>query len=260
MQLLAVKDEHSSSVMVTLYRFSPYSAVSIIPFALGFEAPALIHSSFAHSGTLLTQALLYAVFGGVVSFLLIVVEVKLLRITSSLTMCVIGQIKEIIQIGAAMLLFKDHITTRSGVGIFLSILAAYWYRHLKNAHAEEDDLDEQRATMQILQSAQLAHRGVRGMGLHGHGYANVRTGDSPDRHGRSGSGHMPLATEDEDEDALLFEQEMVQLDSPGRVPRLTAQELELTQITQMNPLGNMVSILDKTGQVVGKRSRSPQGV
>jgi hypothetical protein len=54
---------------------------------------------------------------------------------------------------------------------------------------------------------------------------------------------------------------MVQLDSPGRVQtRLTAQELELTQITQMNPMGDMVSILDKSGQVVGQRSRSPLGV
>jgi hypothetical protein len=171
MQVLALQDEHSGSVMVTLYRFSPYSAISIIPFALILETRSLVHSSFADSSTLLVQALLYCVFGGVVSFLLIIAEVKLLRVTSSLTMCVIGQIKEVIQIGAAMVLFKDHISMRSGLGILLSILAAYWYRVLKadSGGEGEGSMDERAATLQILQSSELAHRGVRGLGLLGNG-------------------------------------------------------------------------------------------
>jgi hypothetical protein len=189
MQVLALQDEHSGSVMVTLYRFSPYSAISIIPFALTLETRSLVHSSFADTPTLLVQALLYCVFGGVVSFLLIIAEVKLLRVTSSLTMCVIGQIKEIIQIGAAMVLFKDHISMRSGLGILLSILAAYWYRVLKadNGAEGEGSMDERAATLQILQSSELAHRGVRGLGLLGNG----TTADSSrsTSSGKGGGGH-----------------------------------------------------------------------
>lgn len=92
-QVLALQDTSSHSVMVTLYRFSPYSMLSIIPFALLIEAPKLIHSNFGDHGTWLWQALLYCLFGGLVSFLLIIAEVKLLRVTSSLTMCVIGQVR-----------------------------------------------------------------------------------------------------------------------------------------------------------------------
>ena len=91
MQVLAVQDEHSSSVMVTLYRFSPYSMLSIIPFALFIEAPLLLKSNF-DTTALLLQALLYSALGGLVSFFLLIAEVKLLRVTSSLTMCVIGQV------------------------------------------------------------------------------------------------------------------------------------------------------------------------
>ena len=99
MQVLAVQDEHSSSVMVTLYRFSPYSMLSIIPFALFIEAPLLLKSNF-DTASLLLQALVYSALGGLVSFFLLIAEVKLLRVTSSLTMCVIGQVSsfELLQI------------------------------------------------------------------------------------------------------------------------------------------------------------------
>lgn len=224
MQLLAVRDVKSESVMVTLFRFSPYSAASIIPFALTFETAALVHSSFAEHSILLIQALLYALFGGVVSFLLIIAEVKLLRVTSSLTMCVIGQIKEIIQIAAAMILFKDHITLKSGVGIAVSIIAAYWYRHLKSSDNNDED-EEAAATLQILQSSQLAHRSLYA----GHTRNNMHS----NMHDMRINMDTPQ-TIDEEMDSLLFEQEMVNLDlSPAKL-RESGLEIEMGQINQLN--------------------------
>lgn len=221
MQLLAVRDVKSESVMVTLFRFSPYSAASITPFALTFEASPLVHSSFADHSVLLVQALLYAVFGGIVSFLLLIAEVKLLRVTSSLTMCVIGQIKEIIQILAAMVLFKDHITLKSGLGIAVSIIAAYWYRHLKGAVGDEGEDEEQAATLQILQSSQLAHRSLYA----GHSGTRLQRYEG-----------VPQIGVDEEEDALLFEQEMVNLEpqlSPAKL-RESSLEIQMGQIHQLS--------------------------
>lgn len=64
-----------------------------------------------------------------------------------------------------MLLFRDHITLRSGAGIAISIVAAYYYRHLKSTDQDgSSDIEERNATMQILQSSQLAHRSIRHSG------------------------------------------------------------------------------------------------
>ena len=184
MQMLAVHDPQSSQSMVTLYRFSPYSALTILPFALLIEVPKLMHSDFVNTSSsssssesssqyLLLEAFGFLSFGGLISFCLIIVEIVLLRTTSSLTMSVIGQLKEMLQILAGMLFYADKISLRSGVGITVSICGAYYYRYISiqtqnqsSDDTEEDDEDdgnydandELQATIQILQSSDIAHR------------------------------------------------------------------------------------------------------
>ena len=184
MQLLAVHDPQSSQSMVTLYRFSPYSALTILPFALLIEVPILMHSNFVNTSSsssesssqyLLLEAFGFLSFGGLISFCLIIVEIVLLRTTSSLTMSVIGQLKEMLQILAGMLFYADKISLRSGVGISVSICGAYYYRYLSmhnqsqsnssdDGDGDGDDAhydahnDELQATIQILQSSDIAHR------------------------------------------------------------------------------------------------------
>ena len=184
MQLLAVHDPQSSQSMVTLYRFSPYSALTILPFALLIEVPILMHSDFVNTSSssssssesssqyLLLEAFGFLSFGGLISFCLIIVEIVLLRTTSSLTMSVIGQLKEMLQILAGMLFYADKISLRSGVGISVSICGAYYYRYLSmhnqsQSNSSDDDgddahydahNDELQATIQILQSSDIAHR------------------------------------------------------------------------------------------------------
>lgn len=132
LQVLAEKDSQSKNVMVTLYRFSPFSAISIIPFALTIDMPELVDSHFATNVDEFYAVLGLSVLGGLISFVLIVVEVKLLRITSSLTMSVIGQIKEMLQISVAMVFLNETIQVKTGLGIALSIVASYYYRYFNN--------------------------------------------------------------------------------------------------------------------------------
>lgn len=131
LQLLMKEDSQSSSdVFVTLYRFSPYSAMSILPLALFMEGPKLEKTKFGSNPIMLSEGLCLATAGGLISFILIIVEVKLVRVTSSLTMGVLGQVKEVTQIALSMVMFKDHLSTRGAVGIFVSLCAAQLYRYV----------------------------------------------------------------------------------------------------------------------------------
>lgn len=130
MQFLEVKDTQSKSVMVTLYRFSPASFLSIFPVFLTFELSKLAKSEFAKRTKSFDDAVLLCAFGGFISFLLIIVEVKLMRLTSSLTMSVFGQMKEIIQIVLAMIIFKENLTLKCVIGIAISILGSCYYRYI----------------------------------------------------------------------------------------------------------------------------------
>jgi solute carrier family 35 protein C2 len=136
MQFLELRDAQSKSVMVTLYRFAPASALSIIPFVFIYDVNNIKQSHFAHHLKFLYDAILLCAFGGFIAFLLIVAEVKLVRLTSSLTMSVFGQIKEIIQIALAMIIFKENLTIRCSLGIALSICCSCYYRYIVTTKSE----------------------------------------------------------------------------------------------------------------------------
>ena len=85
----------ASAAMLTLYRFTPISATVILPFAAGLELPQLLRHQAAQMGLVARSAVvegmyasaaLLCIVGGSIAVCLIVVEVKLLQVTSSLTM------------------------------------------------------------------------------------------------------------------------------------------------------------------------------
>jgi solute carrier family 35 protein C2 len=143
LQMLVDVDSSSKNVMITLYRFTPPSVVAVVPVALVLELPRLIQSSFLSrdNHNMLLETFLLASVGGVISLLLIGVEVRLLQLTSSLSMGVLGQTKEILQILTAMLVYKDAISVRSAAGISVSILASLYYKHVKNGERQVPVLD-----------------------------------------------------------------------------------------------------------------------
>eukprot|EP01034_Spumella_vulgaris_P023971 gene23971-30257_t len=133
--MLVDVDHTSKNVMITLYRFAPASVMAVVPLALSMELPRLLRSTFAlrlHRA-MLVETLSLATVGGVISLLLIAVEVRLLQLTSSLSMGVLGQTKEILQILIAMAIYKDAISVRSAAGITVSIMASFYYKHLKSS-------------------------------------------------------------------------------------------------------------------------------
>ena len=88
-------------------------------YALCIELPALITSGTS------TEALYYLpamiALGGVLAFLLLLVETKLVQITSSLTLSVIGNLKDCLQIAIVVVVFGEEISPLNVVGLILAL-------------------------------------------------------------------------------------------------------------------------------------------
>lgn len=135
-QLLLEKDEMSKVAIIAVYRFSFVSVISIAPLSLIFELRSILSSEFAHNSVDLFEIFQLLLGGGLIACLLIIVEINLINLSSSLTLSILGELKEIVQIILAMVAFKDHLTLTSGIGIFTTLSGAEAYRRIKHYEKE----------------------------------------------------------------------------------------------------------------------------
>ncbi|CAE7691451.1 unnamed protein product [Symbiodinium microadriaticum] len=137
-QKLMAVDEQSKNVFVSIYRFAPASALSMLPFALGMDLLPLLRSDFFvdSSDNNLAATLALVVLGGLIAFALITTEVHLVNLTSSLTMGVLGQVKEVIQIVLSMAIFHDHVNLLNAAGIVIAMVAVGYYKRIKSVDRE----------------------------------------------------------------------------------------------------------------------------
>mmetsp|Transcript_19016 Transcript_19016/g.24810 ORF Transcript_19016/g.24810 Transcript_19016/m.24810 type:complete len:408 (-) Transcript_19016:134-1357(-) len=152
-RLIYLHDRFRKSSLHLVAKIAPWSALSSVLVALLCDSHRIYHitqdgwqnkdtdDDTKISGTyMLTGALVFIVVGGIASFLLLLVEVKLLQLTSSLTLGVLGTIKEILQILLAVLVFNDKFTLWNGLGLLLCIIGTLGYQQLKsieNANSNE---------------------------------------------------------------------------------------------------------------------------
>ena len=117
LQFLILADPSSASnAYVALYRFSPYAFLSILPFAFIFDGYSFIHSIFFEYFSLLIATFSIIFLSGFLAFFLIITEVQLVQLTSSLALSVAGNIKEVIQIALSMMVYSDEVNIRSITG------------------------------------------------------------------------------------------------------------------------------------------------
>lgn len=123
---------HVSNSMLSIYYFSPYSAISILPFGL-YNCYTFLFSDYYENSTTLNLwiTLGLIITGGIIAFYLILTEVYLVQITSSLTLGVLGQVKEMIQIILSIIVFHDSINILNGLGVIIAILGVWWYKTIK---------------------------------------------------------------------------------------------------------------------------------
>jgi drug/metabolite transporter (DMT)-like permease len=132
-------DKGPSTRMMSLYLFSPYSLL-IIPVCFATDGISFYESSLFSDKVVVIEALLLSIVGGFIAFMLIMVEMQLVNITSSLTMAVLGQLKEVTQITIALVIFGDKLSLRTMIGIGISIASSYYYRHVKLAEMSDSGI------------------------------------------------------------------------------------------------------------------------
>ena len=107
------------SAVETVMFISPSAVIALIPYGLCIELPALVNAGIS------TDALYYLpvmiALGGVLAFLLLLVETQLVQITSSLTLSVIGNLKDCLQITIVVVVFGEEIAPLNVVGLVLAL-------------------------------------------------------------------------------------------------------------------------------------------
>ena len=139
---LTAQNEQCRNPFVSIYHISPISALSMVPISLAVDLNPFLDSRFTHDPKLFIESFLLILFGGLIAFVLLLVEVKLVNLTSSLTLGVLGQMKELVQISLAIVVFKDNLTNLNLVGLILSVVFVGTYKWIRRGELREALLAE----------------------------------------------------------------------------------------------------------------------
>lgn len=112
--------------MTAVLYMSPGATLALVPFVIVRERAALAvlddWASISSFGVLI-------LFPGFLAFLLLLVEVQIIKETSSLTMTVFGNLKSVVTIIFAVLVFKERTTLLQWAGLLVALTGMIAYSH-----------------------------------------------------------------------------------------------------------------------------------
>ena len=112
--------------MLSLFYFTPVSALLIIPFQLWFESGAIANSAFVQAG-MWEKTVGLIILGSLIAFALNTSELMMIQATSALTLCVFGVFKFLLVILASIILFSYKTTLINRLGISCAVLGVIIY-------------------------------------------------------------------------------------------------------------------------------------
>lgn len=123
--------------MTAVFYMSPSSTMTLIPLVLSweqdeidvFETPQKAYSYWV-----------MILFPGFLAFLLLLVEVQLVKETSSLTLSIFGNLKSIVTIALAILVFGEDAAPLQWVGLAVALCGLFGYSRLKKQKVGVDSL------------------------------------------------------------------------------------------------------------------------
>lgn len=128
---LVAHDAQSRSPKVVLYRISPAAFCSMVPLFLYNELGNMTAYLSTDSRHQLVELSVLICMGGCMGIILLLLEIHILSLTSSLTFSVVGAGKELLQVTLAIVILQDGVTVGKICGIGLSIVSVIAYNVVK---------------------------------------------------------------------------------------------------------------------------------
>ena len=137
--------KEKAGVFETILLISPSAVLAVCPLFLFNEAAALVStehgiSSKTHEGEnpwiVWIEFCAAATVGGVVSLVLVAVQVHLIRLTSSLTTDIVGKLKDVLQIIMAATVLGETIKPHNGVGVVVLLVGILCYSWFKSRYGD----------------------------------------------------------------------------------------------------------------------------
>lgn len=137
--LATQKTLHSSglSAMQTVLFMSPASSVTLAPIVVLREWHEL---TFLAEPQEVLHYFLLVLVPGFLAFLLLLIEVQLVKVTSSLTLSVFGNLKSVVTIIFSIVVFGERTTLLQWSGLLLALTGMLVYARLKNKSLAVDSL------------------------------------------------------------------------------------------------------------------------
>ena len=120
------REEVENAVQLVMVS-APWAVLAILPLALGTEYEKYSKIPSEMVGPLVAICLV----GGLLSFLLVYIEVLLCHLTSSMTLTVLGIMKTILQIFLGFTVFGDSLGVRNISGLVLVLIGVLWYKSIR---------------------------------------------------------------------------------------------------------------------------------
>jgi solute carrier family 35, member C2 len=151
-QILLLRNPATSNPFSSIFFLAPIMFLTLLLLAIPIEGfPALIegfNALVSDKGPFIGTVTI--LFPGVIAFLMTASEFALLKRTSVVTLSIAGIFKEVVTIGAAGLIFDDHLTPINVSGLFVTIGAIAAYNYIKITKMREDAIQKVHTSHTVL--------------------------------------------------------------------------------------------------------------
>ncbi|KAE9086448.1 hypothetical protein PF010_g20078 [Phytophthora fragariae] len=159
--LQAMEDNSRNKVLAVVYFVSPASAVGLLPIALFSEASDYATSRFLLDSQLLLMSLVFIFISGCLAFVLIFIEIMLVKKTSALSLGIAGSFKDVTQVLLAVFIFGDQLIAINVFGLVVATCGMLFYTFIKHTTAEAAS-DARRGKLKGYQRVPSSHPDLEG--------------------------------------------------------------------------------------------------
>ncbi|CAI5742496.1 unnamed protein product [Hyaloperonospora brassicae] len=126
-----------NKVLAVVYYVSPASAVCLLPIALLTEGKDCMTSRFLLDSQLLGMSLIFIFISGCLAFVLIFIEISLVKKTSALSLGIAGTFEDArTQVLLAVSIFGDQLVRVNVFGLVVATCGMLFYTYIKHSTAE----------------------------------------------------------------------------------------------------------------------------